>query len=244
MNWMSILKKELFIEADENGHFNWSGNASQYVLTNYFNKQLADKILKFLSNKPMYFHKVDPSKGDINNIKSEGQLTVSDPNQGDKAGDNPAAVYTMMNNIFQGYSAPTIGIITNLRPITEGPQYALFHETVPIGNSLIPEFNASSKIPSEIRIITSFWQSNEYNLSITDFPEWKEFIAKVDSLVGESEANIRSWLMDFLPELIKWETRPDYKEPVKSKESIQSGNRLRELLAGKGKAAQKKGDLE
>ena len=101
MNWMDILKKEFRFGFDENGHLNWSGNTNQFVLTNYFNKQLADKILKFLSNKPMYFHKVDPSKEDINNIKSEGQLTVSDPNQGDKAGDNPVAIYTMMNNIFR-----------------------------------------------------------------------------------------------------------------------------------------------
>jgi len=230
MNWMDILKKEFRFGFDENGHLNWSGNTNQFVLTNYFNKQLADKILKFLSNKPMYFHKVDPSKEDINNIKSEGQLTVSDPNQGDKAGDNPYAIYTMMNNIYMGYNAPTIGIVTSLKP--KVGQYALFYESVPIGNSLIPEFGASGKIPKEILNITSFWQSNKYNLSITDFPEWKEFIAKVDSLVGENETNIRNWLMDFLPELIKWETRPDYKEPVKSKEEIERSKRLKELLGG------------
>ena len=54
----------------------------------------------------------------------------------------------------------------------------------------------------------------------------------MDSLVGENETNIRNWLMDFLPELIKWETRPDYKEPVKSKEEIERSKRLKELLGG------------
>ena len=230
-NWQSVLKQPK--QFNEQGYFPPEAENQQYVLTNYFNKPLADKLLSFLRNKPMYFHKVVPGEhGDINSIKSDGEIKVNDPNKGDKFGDNPDAVYTEIDGIYGSYNHPTIGIITNIEPKITG-KYALFYESVPINDSLIPEFNAGQNMPIVINEIVKIDMAvynleNQYN-----WPEYLTFAKEIQNLTNSLGGSITAWVNDLLPEIVKWIDNPEYNKPIEPEGESEFARLLGGLSSGK-----------
>ena len=194
--WFDILKNEiLFCE-------------QSHCLTNYWNKELADKIINFSNQGDMYFHKT--TKEDLDKIKNDRKLLPS-YNKYD-ANTEITAIWTQKNSIWQGYNAPTIGLITNEKPFNIGGEYWGFREAIDFDNLLIPKYGGRTFL-SDLRadaMVLRNWIKRK-----TNFPELSQYL----EMVNQQSYVTRRWFEDFLPDLIKLVPNPN-KEPNKEPEII------------------------
>ena len=191
--WFNIFKNEIL----------WCEQS--YCVTNYWNKELADKIIKFSNQGDMYFHKTTESE--LPKIQSDRKLLPS-YNEYD-TDTRITAIWTQKNSVWQGYNAPTIGLITNEEPFNIGGQYWGFREAVNFDNLLIPEYGGSNNLFAKMNI-DEMLLSHRLKTKGIVFPELSQYL----EMAGQQPYTIRKWFVDFLPDLIKLVPNAN-KEPEK-----------------------------